>query len=260
MSFMSVFTMLGRPQILAFIADFCHVLYVCFYNVRSATNLGIYCDWGQQLYGVSQGSIHTYLSQDSDGSLIYGEAFRTGSQLDYLDHLLLAVGESPDDEEPVQQVQRYPMWTQHICAPNFTPSPVSGEYNNGSNGRLQGSVKIGEALNIQHVNLVNEENAGDQLSHTIIYIFINHFVNLPSQLVSNLRLLRLHHLSYHGHDVLPTLGPRIGTVQIMKSHILDNFLPLVNIPLRKRNILLSLKIKLRSKCVRPALPLDCPTV
>ena len=64
-------------------------------------------------------------------------------------------------------------------------------------------------------HLINEKDPRDKLCHTIVDVLVHHLVDLPPQLVCDLRLLWLHQLTHHGHDVLPPLGPSVGHVQIM---------------------------------------------
>ena len=138
-------------------------------------------------------------------------------------------------------------------------------------------MEVGETFNVEHVNLVNKENSRHQLSHTVVNVFIDDLVYLSSQFIGDFRFLRLHELPHHGHDVLSALRSRIGDIQVVKSHVLNYFLPLVDIPLAQqllegyrgqseicnlgqRNVLLSLQIEFRGKSVRSTLSLDSPTV
>ena len=76
-------------------------------------------------------------------------------------------------------------------------------------------MEVGEALDVEHVHLVDEQNARNQLSEALIDVLVHHLVDLPPQLVCDLGLLWLHQLSHHRHDILATLGPSIGHVQVM---------------------------------------------
>ena len=150
------------------------------------------------------------------------------------------------------------------------------------NNPLQLPVEVGEALDVQHVDLVDEEHAGHQLRHPVVYVLVHHLqeslivmslhrpgvricklsrtssittkplclspslVDLLAELVCDLRLLRLHELPHHGEDVLASLRPRVGRVQVVQGHVLDHLLPLVHVPLRQRDVLLRLERSLMS--------------
>ena len=64
---------------------------------------------------------------------------------------------------------------------------------------------------------------------TLIDIFIDDFVDFFPQFVGNFRLLGLHELAHHGHDVLAALRLRVGKVEIVQSHVLNHFLLLVDV-------------------------------
>ena len=42
------------------------------------------------------------------------------------------------------------------------------------NNPLQLPVEVGEALDVQHVDLVDEEHAGHQLRHPVVYVLVHH--------------------------------------------------------------------------------------
>ena len=66
------------------------------------------------------------------------------------------------------------------CLPDDTFASVGGEDDDGSDGGLECSVQVGEALDIQHVHLVQEQDARHQLSNALVDVLIHHFVNLFS--------------------------------------------------------------------------------
>lgn len=44
----------------------------------------------------------------------------------------------------------------HLCTSDGASAAVRGKDDNGSDGRLEGAMQVREALNIEHVYLVNE--------------------------------------------------------------------------------------------------------
>lgn len=44
-------------------------------------------------------------------------------------------------------------------------------------------MQIRETLDIQHVNLIDEQNARHEFGHTLIYVLVHHLVDLPAQLI-----------------------------------------------------------------------------
>ena len=74
-----------------------------------------------------------------------------------------------------------------------TLAPVGGEDDNGCERRLEGAVEVGEALNVQHVNLVYEEYTRHQLSNALVDVLVYHFVDLLAKFVWIITLTYLIH-------------------------------------------------------------------
>mmetsp|Transcript_6282 Transcript_6282/g.18359 ORF Transcript_6282/g.18359 Transcript_6282/m.18359 type:complete len:351 (+) Transcript_6282:612-1664(+) len=114
----------------------------------------------------------------------------------------------------------------------------------GGEGGFQSTVQVREALDVQHVDLVDEQNAGNEFGDTLVDVPVHNPVDLRSQLLGDFCLLGLHHLAHHGQDILATLGPGVGHVQVVERHVLDDLLLLVHVSLGQGHVLLRLKIKL----------------
>jgi hypothetical protein len=57
---------------------------------------------------------------------------------------------------------------------------VGSKNNDGGKVAFKGSVKISETFNIEHVDLIDKENARNQLSNTVIDILVNDFIDFKS--------------------------------------------------------------------------------
>ena len=51
---------------------------------------------------------------------------------------------------------------------------VGGEDDDGCEGRLERAVEVGEALDVEHVHLVNEEHAGHELGDALVDVLVDH--------------------------------------------------------------------------------------
>ena len=91
--------------------------------------------------------------------------------------------------------------------------------------------------------LINEQHTGHQFCDTLVDVAVDNLVNLLAQLVRDLSLLGLHQLAHHAHNILATLRPRVGHIQIVEGHILDNFLLLVDVALGDGYVLLGLEVE-----------------
>mmetsp|Transcript_35132 Transcript_35132/g.76917 ORF Transcript_35132/g.76917 Transcript_35132/m.76917 type:complete len:349 (-) Transcript_35132:43-1089(-) len=152
------------------------------------------------------------------------------------------------------------MGRHNIGTADGANSTVGGHHDDRGQWRLQRSVQVGETLDIQHVDLINEQHPGDQLRDPLINISVNHLIDLPTELIGHLRLPLLFELLHHGREVLPPLRLGIGHVQVVKSDVLYDLLLLVHVTLRHRHVFLSLQIKLSGVGVGPPDALHCPAV
>lgn len=72
---------------------------------------------------------------------------------------------------------------QGATLPDDTVASVGCKDDDGGNRRFQGPVQVGEALDVQHVDLIDKEYTWNQLSDALINVLIHHLVNFPSKFV-----------------------------------------------------------------------------
>eukprot|EP00048_Salpingoeca_helianthica_P015589 m.227537 g.227537 ORF g.227537 m.227537 type:complete len:395 (+) comp17243_c0_seq1:32-1216(+) len=211
---------------------------------------------GEQLHGVAEGGFGAHFGELGKGLVRHGDALGLCADLDDLGHLGRAVGLQLDDHDAVQQINGHAVRRLDIVrAADGAEAAVGGKDDNGGQGGLEGAVEEGEALEIEHVDLVDKEYAGHKLSYALVNVPVDHLIDLAAQLLGDFGLARLHQRAHHRHDVLPTLGLGIGNVQVMQCDILHHFLLLVHITLGQRHVLLRFQIKLGGKRVGAALAL-----
>ena len=102
----------------------------------------------------------------------------------YLLEVLLLVLGGGNDDGPVQEVQRQTVGAGVARAPDLGDSSVGGHHHHGRQVVLQRPVEEGEALNVQHVNLVNEQNSRGNLG----FSFFSPLGDLGIYLISYFRL------------------------------------------------------------------------
>ena len=140
----------------------------------------------------------------------------------------------------------------HVCALNLADTSVSGEDDDGRQVALKSSVHISEALDIEHVHLINEEDTWNELRDTVINIAVHNLINFETQLLCDLSLLRSVNLGHKTKEVVATLGPGICYIEIVKSHILNNLLSLMDVALGHWNVLFGFQIILSRIRIRSA--------
>ena len=81
------------------------------------------------------------------------------------------------------------MSRSHVCSSDFADTSVGGQNDDRSEIAFKGSVQVGEALNIEHVDLIDEKNTWDEFSNTMINIFIDNLIDFKSEFFCNFSLL-----------------------------------------------------------------------
>lgn len=57
---------------------------------------------------------------------------------------------------------------------HLTDAAVGGKDDDGREAGLEGAIEVCEALNVQHVHLVDEQHARHQLCHSLVYVPVHH--------------------------------------------------------------------------------------
>ena len=73
---------------------------------------------------------------------------------------------------------------------------VGSKNNNGSKIAFKRSVKVSEAFNIEHVDLIDEEYTWNQLGNTVIDILVNDLIDFKSKFFGDFSLLRSVNLAH----------------------------------------------------------------
>mmetsp|Transcript_3118 Transcript_3118/g.5841 ORF Transcript_3118/g.5841 Transcript_3118/m.5841 type:complete len:468 (-) Transcript_3118:12-1415(-) len=211
---------------------------------------------GEHLHTVTKGRARSDLSKGLQAGSLNLDALHGGADGHDLHHLLDAVGHCSHDEHTVQKIDGDAVGCQDVSTPDVAHSAVCGEDDDWGEGGFEGAVEEGEALDVEHVHLINEENTGDQLGDSLVNVTVNDAVDLGTEFLRNLCLLGLAHGRHHGHNVLAALGLGIGGVEVVESHVLDNFLLLVHVALGEGDILLGLEIEFGAEGIAPSDALD----
>ena len=70
-------------------------------------------------------------------------------------------------------------WDEPDCA--F--ASVRSEDDDRSDGRLESSVQVSEALDVEHVHFVDEQNARHELGNALVDVLVHNLVYLLAQLI-----------------------------------------------------------------------------
>ena len=119
---------------------------------------------------------------------------------------------------------------------------VGSEDDGRCHGGLEEGVEVGETLDIEHVNLVDEDDTWNDLCNALVNIALDDFVDLSSKFVSDFCPATFYEAAHDAHNVLATLWSSVSGVKIAEGNILNEFLALMDIAFGQRNIGFGLKV------------------
>ena len=144
---------------------------------------------------------------------------------------------------PIQEVYGDPVWGNDIGRPTDEGfASVCGQHHGGRHGGLEEGVEVGETLDIEHMNLVDEDDTWNDLCNTLVNIALDDFVDLSTEFIGDFCPATLDETAHDAHDILTALWSGICSVKIAKGDILNEFLALVNIALGQRDIGFGLEV------------------
>jgi len=133
---------------------------------------------------IPKGGAIAYISESNQSVVFDGQSLCLCADADNLHHLLGRVLERPQDEKPVEKVQRDSVWRHNVIrSSDGAHTAVGCKDDDGSDGRLQGPLQVRETLHVQHVHLVDEEDARNKFRNPLVNVLVDHFVNLAAQFV-----------------------------------------------------------------------------
>jgi hypothetical protein len=135
--------------------------------------------------GVAEGGLDADLGEQRERVLAHLDVLLLAADVQDLLDLLLRVRARRDDEQPVEQVDRDAVRALVVGAADARDAAVRRDDEHGREVRLERAVKEREALNVEHVHLVNEEHTGHDLRLALL-------APLSHLLVDLLAHLRIH--------------------------------------------------------------------
>jgi len=89
---------------------------------------------------------------------------------------------------------------------------VGSKNNDGSKVAFKSSVKVSETFDVEHVDLIDEEDTWNQFGNAMIDILVNYLIDFKSQFFCDFSLLGSVYLTHQGKEIVITLGSSIGNV------------------------------------------------
>ena len=167
--------------------------------------------------------------------------------------VIIRKGSQNDTERdvPVQEVDGDSVWRNNISRSTDKGfASVGGQNHCRRHGGLEEGVEVGETLDIEHVNLVDEDDSWNDLRNALVNIALDDFVHLPAKFIGDFCPAALDETAHDAHNILTALWSGVCGVKITKGDVLNEFLALVNIALRQRDIGFGLEVVRRCIGIR----------
>mmetsp|Transcript_27388 Transcript_27388/g.69692 ORF Transcript_27388/g.69692 Transcript_27388/m.69692 type:complete len:387 (+) Transcript_27388:657-1817(+) len=148
--------------------------------------------------------------------------------------LFLRVRHRRDDEQPVEQIDRDAVRRLVVRAADACDAAVGGDHEHRSKVGLERAVQVREALDVEHVHLVDEEDAWHDLRLALLPPLGDLLVNLVAHLSFDLAGVA----SKQGEEALL---PRVDHIHLVQRHHVHHLLTFLQLTLWR----------LYELCVRP---------
>lgn len=121
-----------------------------------------------------------------------------------------------DNDDAVEEVEGETVRGAVGGSANAGVAAVGGHDDYGGEFVLEGAVDVGEALDVEHVDLVDEEHAGDDFGLAFFFPFADFGVDLVADFASDLA-------GVAGEKSEKALGARIDDVDFVQADGVDDF-------------------------------------
>ena len=142
---------------------------------------------------------------------------------------LLIVGSRGNNEGTIEQIDGETVRRQIVGASNLGDTTVSGHDDDGSLVGLESTIEEREALNVEHMDLIDEQDTG----HDFGAAFLSPLGNLLVNLLTDLRLDLTNVTCEQSHEAL---GARVDDVDLVKGDSVHNLLSLLELTLGALNV------------------------
>jgi len=174
--------------------------------------------------GVTEGALLTNLGEQLHGCFRHFNVLFLATDVQDLAYLLGAVGLRGDYERTVEKIDWETVWGLIISSSDLGNTSVSGHHNNWCLVGLKSPVQEREAFDIEHVDLIDEEDTWDDLCTSFFPPLGDFLVDL----LSDLRFDFSNISCEQGHE---SLRPRVDDIDFVEGDSVHDLLPLLQLTL-----------------------------
>lgn len=141
---------------------------------------------GDEVGGVAEAGLAADLGEEGEGVGGHVDLFLGGADGEDLADLVGRVAGRLDDDDAVEEVEGQAVRAAVVGAADLGVAPVAGHDDDGGQVDLERAVDVAEALDVQHVHLVDEEHARHDLGFPFFFPLAHLGVDLVPDLAPDL--------------------------------------------------------------------------
>lgn len=177
---------------------------------------------GEQVAGVAEAGLLADLGEEGEGVGGAVDLLLLGADGQDVADVVGAVGLGLDDDDAVEEVEGQAVRAPVVRAADLGVAPVRRHDDDGRQVDLERPVDVAEALDVEHVDLVDEEDAGDDLRFPFLLPLPDLGVDLVPDLAADLARVA----AEEGQEAL---GPRVDDVDLVQGDGVDDLAALLEL-------------------------------
>ena len=130
-----------------------------------------------ELHNISERGPGSDSSEMGKGIFFNFDIFSCASDSENLYDFFEGVRKKSDNQKTIKQIDGDAVRGAHFSSTDSADTSVGSQDNDRGEVTFEGSIHVGEALNVEHVDFINKQNTGNQLSDSVVNVSVYYFVD-----------------------------------------------------------------------------------
>lgn len=178
-----------------------------------------------QVAGVAQARLLADLGEQGERVRRDIDFLLLGSDGENLADFLALIRVRADDDDAVEEVERQAVRGAVVGAPDPRVASIARHDDDRSQLVLQGTVDVGEAFNVQHMDLIDEEDPWHNLRFPLLFPFANFGVDLVTDFAADFSRVS-------GEEGEESLRSGVDDVDFVETDRVNDFFPFLEFAVR----------------------------
>ena len=183
---------------------------------------------GDQVAGVAQAGLLADLGEQ--GQRVRGDVdfLLLGPDAEDLSDFVALVRVRADDDDAVEEVEGEAVRGEVVGAADPRVASIAGHDHDRGQLVLQGTVHVGETFNVEHMNLIDEEDPGHNFRFPLLFPLPHFGVDLVADFAADLP-------GVSGEEGQKSLRSRVDDVDFVETDRVNDFFPFLQFTVRTLN-------------------------